>query len=90
MPALSPSAFASLATSPPALVKALHLSPIHTRIARVVHPAPWGGLADNRLSRYSAAMSDFVRAITTGTGATAISIMGITTIALPAGPGVRR
>ena len=49
-----------------------------------------GGLADNRLSRYSAPMSDFVRAITTGTKATAISIMGITTIPLTAGPGVRR
>ncbi len=33
-------------------------------------------------------MSDFVRAITTGTKTTVISIMGMTTITLPAGLGV--
>ena len=38
------------------------------------------GVAEPAFSRYSAAMSDFVRAITTGTKAmTVISIMGITT-----------
>jgi hypothetical protein len=53
-------------------------------------PAP--DLQENALalrptSRYSANMSDLVR--TTGTAATVISILGITTIRLPAGPGVR-